>query len=194
MNKRNFWAGTIIVATTVIFVSVVLIFQANSTDEAEPPTQTAQIAPIVYTEKIEPITLPYEPESTTYYRWYCPLTMDEREMLAEILAGKAADRTEACQRMVATVIFNDIMSCDCDVTWAVRKYTLDTPGTPNDQIYKVVDAVFYNGEYMLDPEVKWMNDKDHPSSFHDSLVVVCECDGMVFYKEHRPSVVPGGAE
>lgn len=192
MNKRNLRAGVIIVAATVIFVSVVLFFQASSTDEAEPQASVAPVAQIVYTDKVEPETLPYE--STTYTRVYYPLTMDEREMLAEILAGKAANRTEACQRMVATVIFNDIMSCDCDITWAARKYTLDTPGIPNDQIYKVVDAVFYNGEYMLDPEVKWMNDKDHPSAFHDSLVVVCECDGMVFYKEHRPSVVPGGTE
>ena len=195
-KKRNFWAGVIIVGLTIVFVCVVLCVKAamfievESTQSEVPATVPAPT--ILYTDDVEPETLPLE--STTYFRVYYPLTMDERETLAEILAGKAADRNEACQRMVATVMFNDIMDCECGLNWAISEYQLDTPGTPTDQIYEVIDAVFYAGELMLDPEVLWCNDKDHPSEFHDSLVVVCECDGMVFYKEHRPAVVPGGAE
>ena len=127
-------------------------------------------------------------EPTTYTRVYYPLTMDEREWLAQILAGKAADRNESCQRLVATVMYNDITASQGDLVEAAQEYQLNTPGTPTDQVYKVIDAVFYGGELMLDPEVLWCNDKDHKSAFHDSLVVVCECDGMVFYRAHWPNV------
>ena len=190
-KRREFWAGVVIVGLTVVLVCVVLCIKAatfievESTQSAAPATVPAPA--IIYTDPVEPETLPLE--STTYHRVYYPLTMDERETLAEILAGKAADRTEACQRMVATVMFNDIMDCQGDLASAMTEYHLNTPGTPTAQIYEVIDAVFYGGEFMLDPEVKWMNDKDHPSPFHDSLVFVCECDGIAFYKEHRPAVV-----
>lgn len=194
MNKRNLRAGVVIVAATVIFVSVVLCSKASTkVDKANPETTAAQTVYIVYTnEQGDPYAVPYE--STTYYRVYYPLTMDERETLAEIIAGKAGNKSQTCQRMVANVIFNDIMDCQGDLQWAVEKYDLDTPGTPNADTWEALDAIFFNGEYMLDEDVLWFNDVDHPSAFHGSLVYVCENAGIVFYKQHWPSVVPGGAE
>ena len=193
-KKRNFWAGVIIVGVVIVFVCVVLCVKAAMFIEVESTqsevSATVPAPAIIYTDPVEPETLPLE--STTYFRMYYPLTMDERETLAEILAGKAADRTEACQRMVATVMYNDIMECQGDLAAAIEEYHLNTPGTPTAQIYGVIDAVFFCGEFMLDPEVLWCNDKDHPSAFHDSLVYECECDGMVFYRAHRPAVVSGG--
>lgn len=194
-KKRNFWAGVIIVATTVIFVCVVLcikeamFIEVDSTQSAAPATVPAPT--ILYTDDVEPETLPLE--STTYYRVYYPLTMDERETLAEIIAGKAGNKSQTCQRMVANVIFNDIMDCRGDLNQAMKKYGLDTPGKPTTDTYEALDAIFFNGEYMLDEDVLWFNDKDHPSAFHDSLVYVCENAGIVFYKQHWPAVVPGGA-
>ena len=143
---------------------------------------------IVYTdEESNPYAVPYE-EPNTYKRAYYPLTMDEREWIAEMLAGKAADRTEACQRMIATVIYNDITACEGDVEMAAERFGLKDSKTPSEQIYKVVDAVFYQGELMLDPEVLYFNDAQHKSAFHESLVYECECDGIVFYREHRPAI------
>ena len=194
-RHRNFWAGIIIVGLTVVFVCIVLcakeaaVIEVDSTQSAAPATVPAPA--IIYTDPVEPETLPLE--STTYYRVYYPLTMDERETLAEIIAGKAGNKSQTCQRMVANAIFNDIMDCQGDLQWAVEKYDLDTPGTPNADTWEALDAIFFNGEYMLDEDVLWFNDVDHPSAFHDSLVDVCENAGIVFYKEHRPAIVPGGA-
>ncbi len=209
-QRANLIAGTALVVLTVVVVSIGLCVRHAARSEAE-SSEAVPTVYIVYTDEAGyPYAEPSEPESfsftylldryittaepMTYTHAYYPLTMDERETLAEILAGKAADRTEACQRMVATVIYNDIMECQGDLASAMTEYHLNTPGTPTAQIYEVIDAVFYGGEFMLDPEVKWMNDKDHPSPFHDSLVFVCECDGMVFYRAHRPAIVPGGTE
>ncbi len=211
-KRRNFIGGVAIVTLTVVLVCIGLCIKHAARIEVQ--SDEAEEVPTVYIVYTDDVGAPYavqsEPEEfsftylrerlltttelSTYTRVYYPLTMDEREWLAEILAGKAADRTEACQRMVATVIFNDIMDCGCDLNQAMQEYDLGDLGTPTAQIYGVIDAVFYCGEFMLDPEVLWCNDKDHPSAFHDSLVYECECDGMVFYRAHRPAVVPGGVE
>jgi len=201
----NALAGALIVGLTVVIVCIGLCVKHAAKIEVESSEAVPTVC-IVYTDEMgDPYAVPSEPESfsftylldryittaepMTYTHAYYPLTMDERETLAEILAGKAADRTEACQRMVATVMYNDIMECQGDLASAMTEYHLNTPGTPTAQIYGVIDAVFYCGEFMLDPEVLWFNDKDHPSAFHDSLVFVCECDGIRFYKEHRENVV-----
>lgn len=181
--KKDF--ATVFVALAIM--AGVLCLSKTIIDKARTADDTQSVY-IVYTDDSgEPYAEKYV-EPITYNNVYYPLTMDERETLAEILAGKAADRTEACQRMVATVMYNDITSCRGDLEAAMTEYHLKTPGTPNAQIYGVIDAVFYGGEFMLDPEVLWCNDKDHPSAFHDSLVLVCECDGMAFYREHRDNI------
>lgn len=203
-KRRNALAGALIVGLTVVLVCIGLCVKHAARIEVE-SSEAVPTCYIVYTdEEGEPYAVPttlsdgfrnsiaVPIEATTYHRVYYPLTMDEREWLAEILAGKAADRTEACQRMVATVMFNDITACDGDLTQAVKEYGLTDSGVPTAQIYGVIDAIFYCGEYMLDDDVLWFNDVDHPSAFHDSLVFVCECDGIAFYKEHRPAIVPGG--
>ena len=205
-RRRNAIAGALIVGLTIVFVCIVLcvkeamFIEADSTQRETPATVPAP--PIVYTDDIEPEEFSFTylrerylttTESTTYFRMYYPLTMDERETLAEILAGKAGNKSQTCQRMVANVIFNDIMDCQGDLHSATKKYGLDTPGKPTTDTYEALDAIFFNGEYMLDDDVLWFNDVDHPSAFHDSLVFVCECDGIAFYKEHRPAIVPGGA-
>ena len=212
-RHRDFWWGCLIVALTIVILCIASCVKNAAFIEAQSGETTTEAVPtvyIVYTDEDgDPYAVQSEPEEfsftylrerlmtttepSTYTRVYWPLTMDERETLAEILAGKAADHTEACQRMVATVMYNDIMECQGDLTSAMSEYHLNTPGTPTAQIYGVIDAVFYCGEFMLDPEVLWCNDKDHPSEFHDSLVYECECDGMVFYRAHRPAIVPGGA-
>ena len=126
-RHRNFWAGIIIVGLTVVFVCIVLcakeaaVIEVDSTQSAAPATVPAPA--IIYTDPVEPETLPLE--STTYYRVYYPLTMDERETLAEIIAGKAGNKSQTCQRMVANVIFNDIMDCQGDLNQAMKKYGLD---------------------------------------------------------------------
>lgn len=209
-KRRNALAGALIVGLTVVFVCIGLCVKHAARIEVE-SSEAVPTVYIVYTDEegdlyaelSEPEEFSFTylreqllttTEPSTYTRVYWPVTMDERETLAEILAGKAADRNEACQRMVATVMYNDITECQGDLTSAMSEYHLNTPGTPTAQIYGVIDAIFYCGEFMLDPEVLWCNDKDHPSAFHDSLVYECECDGMVFYRAHRPAVVPGGVE
>lgn len=195
--NRLFWGMLALTAALGVFGVARGVVRAQTKQE-----EIAQTVYIVYTDdQGEPYAVPSEPEEfsftdegepTTYNRVYYPLTMDERETLAEILAGKAADRTEACQRMVATVMFNDITECNGDLYQAMQKYGLDDVGIPTAQIYGVIDAVFYCGEFMLDPEVLWFNDSGHPSAFHDSLQYDCDCDGIIFYREHWQNVVPLG--
>lgn len=193
-KRKDLVAGAAIIVLVIVLIGVAACIREAMHIDAQSTSETAPVETIyiVYTDEAGELhAAPYE--ETTYTRAYYPLTMDEREWLAEILAGKAADRKDGCQRMVATVIYNDIMDCQCDLNQAIKKYGLNDVGTPTAEIYEIVDAVFYNGEYMLDDDVLWFNDVDHPSAFHDSLVFVCECDGIAFYKEHRPAIVPGGA-
>ena len=205
-RRRYFWAGVLIVGLMIVFVCVVLCVKAAMFIEVD-STESVAITPtppIVYTDEADSDEFSFTylrdrfisttaTEPSTYYRVYYPATMDERETLAEIIAGKAGNKSQTCQRMVANVIFNDIMDCQGDLAQAMKKYALDTPGTPTADTYEALDAIFFNGEYMLDDDVLWFNDKDHASAFHDTLVYVCECSGIVFYKQHWPTVVPGGA-
>ena len=108
--------------------------------------------------------------------------MDEREWIATIVAGKVGDRAAGCQQAVATVILNDILNCGEDIDIAVRVFGLQDYATPTETTFEAVDAVFERGEVLLDDDVLWFNDKDHKSAFHDSLEVVCEIDGIVFYR------------
>ena len=186
-HSMNFKIGAAFVIVTIVFVTTV---QASRANTKAPEQQTKRsVVPIVYTIESETETETPMHETSTYSRVYYPLTMDEREWIAEMLAGKAADRNETCQRMVATVIYNDITACNGDIEQAARKYSLNDVKTPTEQIYGVVDDVFYNGELLLDEDVLYFNDVNHKSAFHDSLVYVCECDGIAFYKEHYPNIV-----
>ena len=124
---------------------------------------------------------------------YYELTTDEREWIATLVAGKAVDQSAGCQQAVATVILNEIIDCQEDIGRAVRKYTLYDAQMPTETTYEAVDAVFERGEELLDDDVLWFGDADHPSEFHKGLVYVCEIDGIAFYKAPRPAVVSGGA-
>ena len=122
-----------------------------------------------------------------------PLPDGWRETIAAMVAGKVGDKMLSCQIEVSNAIYNELSECGWDMQAAVEKYDLYERGTPTAQTYEAVDQIFRRGEWMLDPEVLWFNDVDHPSKFHDSLVLVDVCDGVAFYKAHRPNVVPGGA-
>ena len=148
---------------------------------------------IVYTEDIasETTTARAQYPSDPLAPYY-ELTMDEREWIATLVAGKAVDRTQTCQQAIATAILNGILSCHEDIGQAVRMQKLYDQKTPTDATYAAVDAVFERGEVLLDDDVLWFNDVGHASDFHDSLVYVCEFDGIAFYKAHSTTSEAGG--
>lgn len=160
-----------------VLLAIVLIVK-HTVAEAEKKVDvvTEYVPQIIYYDD--------ETETQTYKAVYCELTVDEREWIAELVAGKAVDRTQTCQQFVANVIFNEIFDCDGDICRAVKKYQLSETNTPTDETYEAVDAVFRNGEFLLDDDVLWFNNSDKKSSFHESLVFVCEIDGVSFYKAH----------
>ena len=125
---------------------------------------------------------PTEPAVPLNDGWY--------QTVAEMVAGKAGDRMYTCQAQVANAIYNDLVEQDWDMQAAIDEYDLFQRATPTEQTYAAVDQIFMRNEYMLDPEVLWFNDTAHPSAFHDGLVFVTECDGIAFYKAHRPNMVP----
>lgn len=119
-----------------------------------------------------------------------PLDDGWYEQIAQMVAGKAGDKMFTCQTQVANVIYNDLVDCGWNMQGAIDTYDLYERKNPNEKTYEAVNQIFLRGEWMLDPEVLWFNDKDHPSEFHDSLVYVCETDGIAFYRAHWPAVVP----
>ena len=172
----------IILALCIVRATIAEADKRKSSQEDWTPT-------IVYTEgtaseaTTEPTDYPEDPLAP-----YFELSLDERERIATLIAGKAVDRTMTCQQAIAAVILNEIIDCGEDIGKAIDTYELYDIKTPTEDTYAAVDAVFERGEVLLDDDVLWFNDVDHPSEFHDSLVFVCEIDGIAFYKAHSETV------
>lgn len=183
-RKTQAIALGVMLAIILAFVLIVRATRADANKTTEDDTCNIQI---VYTEDTasEATT---EQTVWTYHddplAPYYELSMDEREWIATLVAGKAVDRTQTCQQAVANVILNEIIDCGEDIGRAARKYGLYDVQTPSDATYEAVDALFERGEVLLDDDVLWFNDSDHASAFHDGLVFVCEIDGISFYRAH----------
>lgn len=136
---------------------------------------------IVYTdEESQPYAVP---TVVTANRNSVPLTNDERDKIASIVAGKSGSKPVSVQLMVANVVMNDLLACNGDLNDAINEFQLDTYATPTKDQYDVVDAVFERSELSLDDDVLYMRKTGSKSSFHDSLTFVCEYFGISFYKE-----------
>ena len=185
-------SAVLVVGCMLLLAVAIADYQANAhaakpdnPSETSEPSEAAAQFYIVYTD--EETRLQARPMPIYH------LTLERYETIAEIVAGKVRDKTRVCQTMVANVIYNELLDCDGDIDKAVTKYGLYERAEPTKDICLAVDAIFEKGEWMLDDDVLWFNDKNHPSAFHDSLVFECECDGIDFYREYRPAIVPGGA-
>lgn len=191
MNKKQHRVANAAAAGLIVFCLLLLAFAiARAHAHARPDEMTTAVY-IVYTDedgqpKASQIWAePTEPN--------VPLPDGWRETIAQMVAGKVGDKMLSCQIETANAIYNELTECGWDMRAVIEEYDLFERGTPNENTYAAVDQIFTRGEWMLDPEVLWFNDVDQKSTFHDSLVLVDVCDGVAFYKAHRPNVVPGGA-
>lgn len=162
----------------VLCLSKAIIDKAHADHEAA--ADDIPTAYIVYTD--DESNLYSIPTVVSHEKKSVPLTDTERNTIASIVAGKSASMPVGVQLMVANVIMNDYLACDGDLDAAIRAYQLDTYGTPSDDQYAVVDAVFERGELSLDDDVLYMRATEEKSSFHDSRKFVCEYFGISFYK------------
>ncbi len=173
---------------TVVLAGAIIGLAAAVKHEAKPVTVETELQNIqTINNDPEAVTIAeltyYEPIYDAAY----PVTSAERERIARIVAGKAVDQRQTCQRMVANVIYNDMKDCGGDLDKAIRRYGLNSDGEPTADTYAAVDEIFNYGMFMLDEDVLFFNDKNHNSPFHDELEIVCENDGIVFYRVRHTS-------
>lgn len=191
MNKKQHRIAHAAAAGLIVFCLLLLAFAIARAHAHARPDELTTAVYIVYTDaegqpQASQIWVePTEPD--------VPLPDGWREKIAAMVAGKVGDKMLSCQIMVANAIYNELAESGWDMQAAVETYGLYDRKTPTAKTYEAVDQVFQRGEWMIEPEVLWFNDVDHPTKFHDSLVLVDVCDGVAFYKAHRPNVVPGGA-
>lgn len=167
-----FWGIVIIfLAVTISCIGIcagdAIVIPVEADKQTEPPT-----AETVYTDAPEIRHLPFY-----------SLTLDERDLFAALVAGKAVGEPAGCQQAVATVLLNTIRACDGDVSKARKAYTWDDVQTPTDDTYDAVDAVFVRGERLLDDDVLWIARAGEPDAFHKGLEEVCTIGGVTFYRE-----------
>lgn len=163
----------LIIMASVLCVSKAIIDKAHEDD-----------VPTVYIVYTDEESNPYAvPTVVTDEKKSVSLTIEERDRIARIIAGKAGNKPVSVQLMVANVVLNDIMFCHGSIEDSISRFQLDTYRTPTQDQYDVVDAVFERGELSLDDDVLYMKATDEKSSFHDSLTFVCEFFGISFYKE-----------
>lgn len=108
------------------------------------------------------------------------LDASERQTVAEIVAGQAADRTTTCQTMVANVLYNQIHANGDKIDGT--EYAKCGRQTPSVETYKAVDAIFTRGEWLLDDTVLWTGYAENPDEWHQTLRLVTTCDGIAFYE------------
>lgn len=178
MKKQAIALGAMMAILLGLFIGKSTVAEAN---KKKVEIVTDFVPQIVYYEETT--------QEATVETVFCNLTADEREWIAELVAGKAVDRTQTCQQFVANAIFNELLECCGDIQLVVDKYDLHDIKTPTDCTYQAVDEVFRYGNLLLDDDVLWFNDTATKSAFHERLVFVCEIDGIAFYKEHVPSIV-----
>ncbi len=108
------------------------------------------------------------------------LTDAERERVARIVAGQAADKSTTCQTMIANVLYNQMLTTG----GSIQKTEYATCGTkkPTDATYEAVDAIFQRGEWLLDDTVLWTDNAENPDEWHQTLRLVTTCDGIAFYE------------
>ena len=177
-KSKEFWTGLVF---GCLFISVVVFGICEKKDTKAHTDDVTPTAYIVYTDETgDPYAVPTIVNSD--YK-AVPLTTEERDKIASIVAGKSGNKPVSVQLMVANVIMNDYLACDGDLDVAIRAYELDTYKTPTDDQYAVVDAVFERGELSLDDDVLYMRKTGSKSSFHDSRTFVCEYFGISFYKD-----------
>ena len=108
------------------------------------------------------------------------LSETERVRAAEIVAGQAGGKTVTCQTMIANVIYNQMLANGNKINGT--DYAKCSRGTPNDDTFAAVDAIFQRGEWLLDDTVLWTGDADDPDEWHRTLRLVTTCDGIAFYE------------
>lgn len=173
----TFFVAIAIIAS-VLCLSKAIIDKAHADHES-----TEDDVPTVYIVYTDEESQPYAvPTVVTSPRKSVPLTADERDKIASIVAGKSGSKPVSVQLMVANVVMNDLLACNGDLEDAVSEFQLDTYATPTKDQYDVVDAVFERGELSLDEDVLYMRKTGSKSSFHDSRTFVCEYFGISFYK------------
>lgn len=187
ITKAAVWLLVFAALTMLVAVAKNGVKKVKDADESMFTTTTDTVCYIVYTDEqsktyAEPYTRP-EPKVT--------LTESELEEAARIVAGQAGGKCLTAQTLVANVLYNQIIANGFDIE--KTEYAQYSRNKPTDRTFEAVDAIFERGELMIDDDVLWTSDADHPDEWHKSLVYVTECDGIAFYKAYRPAIVPGGA-
>ena len=179
-EQRHFyiWCGGIIIWLAIIIACIGIcawhaaVFEVEADKPAELP-----VVEITYTDTDEAAEA-----ETTPVPFY-PMTMDERDYFAALVAGKAVGEPAGCQQAVATVLYNDITARGGDVRKAVHDFTWCDMQTPTDDTYDAIDAVFTFGAVLLDDDVLYLGTAGHEDAFHASLEEVCTIGGITFYRE-----------
>ena len=181
-RRRCFWWGVIIVGLATIIACIgvcawhAAVFDVNADKPADLP-----VVEITYTDEETDCHAPAALAMTPFY----PLTMDERDYYAALVAGKAADQPAGCQQAVAPVLYHTLLDCDGDMRKAAHDYCWGDVQTPTEDTYDAIDAVFVRGELLLDADVLWIGRAGQADAFHSELEEVCTIGGITFYREGK---------
>ena len=175
--NRIFW-GIFALAVAIGIFGIVKGVAANA--RPDEPSEAEGVY-IVYTdEQSRPYALLTYPHLTERAKPQFALTDAERDRIARIVAGQAADRTTTCQTMIANVLYNQMMTTGGDI--GKTEYAKCASRTPTAETYEAVDAIFTRGEWLLDDTVLWTGNADNPDAWHQTLRLVTTCDGIAFYE------------
>ena len=148
------------------------------------PVETSEAVETVYIVYTDEQSHPYAaltyPHLLERAKPQFALTDAERDHIARIVAGQAADRTMTCQTMIANVLYNQMMKTGGDI--GKTEDAKCASRTPTAETYEAVDTIFVRGEWLLDDTVLWTGDADNPDAWHQTLRLVTTCDGIAFYE------------
>ena len=171
------------IAVSVLFVSVCLLVKAcvNRVQAKKDDDYLAETVYIVYTdENSRPYAVVTNPRIFEPVKPVFTLTQTERETVARIVAGQAGGKSVTCQTMIANVMYNQMIANGNQIDGT--DYAKCSRGTPDDETYEAVDAIFTRWEWLLDDTVLWTGDEQNPDAFHQSLRLVTTQEGIAFYE------------
>ena len=104
----------------------------------------------------------------------------DRLIAAAIVTGQAGDQSLTCQTMIANVLYNQMLANEGQIDGTA--YSKCVWKKPTKEAFEAVDAIFKRGEWLLDQDVLVTGDVNDPDEWYKSMVYVCECGGIAFYR------------